>query len=294
LKTQVSKIISVFFYCNFFIAGCAASLVYSTSFLLRLSPIPHWFAALVFCSTLNIYSFHYYRKSLKTENDERLNWYRKYKYIIQALLLSGSIAVVILVINHWRILFSEKNLPWTLAIPLLSLAYSFPFLPGNKALRHIGWLKLPLLSIVWSFTAVWLPVFYSGNAFKTSQVLVVFFDWLFFIMALCMLFNVRDYKEDKKENIITPAVSLGPTFILKTGKWLICKLNLVMFIWLIFTFNFFNPIQILAVFLPVVFLFYLFESFRFDRSEMQFVFLHDGLMPIKALLLIFAALLNAQ
>ena len=109
-----------------------------------------------------------------------------------------------------------------------------------------------------------------------------------------MLFNVRDYAEDKQDKIITPAVALGPSVILNRGKWLICGLNVITVSLLIKTFHFFNLIQIAAVVLPVVFVFLLFQYFRFDRSEMQFVFLHDGLMPVKALLLIFAALLNAQ
>jgi len=290
----ISQSVRVFFYCNFFIAFGAASLVYSTVYVLQFSPIPHWFASLVFCCTMNIYTFHYYLKRLKEENDERLNWYRKYKYIIQLLLVAGFIAIVVLVIRHSPILFSKKNIVWTIAIPLLSLAYSFPFLPGNKALRHIGWLKLPVLSIVWSFCAVWLPVFYSGNSYKSSQVFVLFFDSLVFIMALCILFNVRDYAEDKQDNVITPAVALGPSVILNKGKWLVAGLNVLTAIFLIRAFHFSNPIQIAAVLLPVGLVFILFQYFRFDRSEMQFVFLHDGLMPIKALLLIFAALLNAH
>jgi hypothetical protein len=183
---------------------------------------------------------------------------------------------------------------WTMGVPLLSLAYSFPFLPGGKALRHIGWLKLPLLSLVWSFTVVWLPVFYSGNPFDRSQVMILFIDSLFFIMGLCMLFNVRDYEEDKLDKVITPAVALGPPVILGKGKWVIGGLNIITAMLMINVFHFSNPVQIAAVMLPVVFVFILFQTFRFDRSEMQFAFLHDGLMPVKALLLIFAALLNAQ
>jgi hypothetical protein len=288
-KKTFTQAVSIFFYYNFFIAFCAASLVYETVYLFQLTSKTHWFAWLVFFCTMNIYTFHYYLKSLKTEDDSRLNWYRKYKFIILLLLLTGCIAIGYLIITHFGILFSGRNIVWTLAIPLLSLAYSFPFLPGGKALRHFGWLKLPLLSFVWSFTTVLLPAFYAdGIHINSSQVWVLFFDRLIFIMALCMLFNVRDYEEDKVAGIITPVVALGPQAILSRGKWLMCLLNMITAILLVRQFHFHTPFQYAAVLLPVVLLYLLFHFFKPGRSEIQFVYLHDGLMPVKALLLIFA------
>lgn len=292
MKKPFTQAVSVFFYCNFFIALCAASLVYGTIYLLQPGVQAHWFAWLVFFCTMNIYSFHYYLKSLKPEEDNRLNWYRKYKFIILFLMLIGCIAIGYLIITHFEILFSGKNIAWTLAIPLLSLAYSFPFLPGGKALRHIGWLKLPLLSFVWSFTTVLLPAFYAeGIHTNSSQVWILFFDRLVFIMGLCMLFNVRDYEEDKAAGIVTPVVALGQQIILSKGKWLICLLNIATAILMIREFYFHSVLQYAAVLLPIVLLYLLFHFFRPGRSEMQFVYLHDGLMPVKALLLIFAAVL---
>ena len=292
MKKVFIQAISVFFYCNFFIALCATSLVYETIYLLHLGSQVHWFAWLVFFCTMNIYTFHYYLKSLKPEQDKRLNWYRKYKFVTWFLMLTGCVAIGYLIITHFEILFSSRNIAWTLAIPLLSLAYSFPFLPGGKALRHVGWLKLPLLGLVWSLTSVLLPAFYTEDIRTgSSQVWILFFDRLVFILALCMLFNVRDYEEDKAAGIITPVVALGPQVILTKGKWQICLLNVITAILLIQSFHFSSPIQYAAVLIPLILLYLLFQFFRSDRSEMQFVYLHDGLMPVKALLLIFAAVL---
>ena len=109
-----------------------------------------------------------------------------------------------------------------------------------------------------------------------------------------MLFNVRDYEEDKEAGIITPVVSFGPHAILTKGKWLICLLNVITAILLIRSFHFSLLIQYIAVLIPAILLYLLFQFFRPRRSEMQFVYLHDGLMPFKALLLIFATILNAQ
>ena len=292
-KTFFSQAVSVFFYCNFFIAACAAVLIYETSYLFHLLPVTQWFIWLAFFCTINVYTFHYYLKCFKPVDDDRINWYRNHRSLIGLLLFIGSCAIACLVITHYSVLFSRENLLWTLLIPLLSIAYSFPFLPGGKALRHYGWLKLPLLSFVWSFTTVSLPVLYSGNDhIDQTQVQVLFINRFLFVMALCVLFNLRDYEEDKADKVMTPAVLLGPAKILSAGKWVLSILNLIAGILLIRAFHFQSPLLYVAVIIPVVLLFLLFQFFSFTKTEMQFLFLNDGLMPVKALLLIFAATIS--
>ena len=282
------QVVSLIFYSNFFIAACAAILVYETGTIFKLSPDIDWFSLLVFLCTVNIYGLHYYLKSLKPGDDTRMLWCRKNSFLIKSILIVFTIAIAYLAYTHSQILFSSNNLLWSLLIPILSIAYSFPFLPGRRALRHIGWLKLPLLAFVWSFVTVGLPVLYAGKT-NLSQAWVLFANRYFFIMALAMLFNLRDYEEDKKENIFTPAVVMGPAKILSTGKWMICILNMITTLLLIRVFQFQWPVQIIALFIPVILLFLLFHYFRSDKNEIRFSLLHDGLMPVKALLLIFAA-----
>ncbi len=290
MKNFFLNAFSAFFYCNFFIAFCAASLVYETGILLHLFPGTHWYAVLVFWCTLNIYTFHYYIKSRKPYIDKRLQWYREHKTLILSLLFSGGFVITYLIISHFNILFSGRNIFWSFLIPVLSIAYSFPFLANGKALRHIGWLKLPLLSFVWSFTTVLLPVFFSETStINQSQIFVLFVNRFVFIMALAMLFNVRDYEEDKKDKVITPVVAYGQEKVLLYGKWLMTFINLITALLVCRYFNFHFTIQYVAVIIPVVLLFLLFHYFRFSRNEIEFSILHDGLMPVKALLLIFAA-----
>jgi 4-hydroxybenzoate polyprenyltransferase len=288
VKKIITEAVSVFFYCNFFIAACAASLVYETIHLLHSVSGNHWLPVLVFCCTVNIYTFHYYLKCNKPGDDKRLQWYRKYKPVVLALLVIGTLAIAYLIITHFNILFNKENISWSLLIPFLSIAYSFPFLPGGKALRHFGWLKLPLLSFVWSFTTVLLPVFFFIPGKIQPEVWILFANRFFFIMALAMLFNIRDYEEDKRDNVITPVVALGIKKILRYGKWLMIFLNLVTALLVCSYFNLHLAYQYFAVIVPVLLLFLLFHYFRFGRNEIQFLALHDGLMPVKALLLIFA------
>jgi hypothetical protein len=288
VKKIITGAVSVFFYCNIFIAACAASLVYETIHLLNYTPGNHWFPILVFCCTLNIYTFHYYLKSRKPDNDPRLQWYRKYKTAVLLLLVAVSSVIAYIIATYFNIIFSKENILWSLLIPFLSIAYSFPFLPGGKALRHFGWLKLPLLSFVWSFTTVLLPVFFFSDERIQPQIWVLFANRFFFIMTLCVLFNVRDYEEDKNDRVITPVVALGTKNILLYGKWLMVILNFITALLVCRYFNLDSGFQYFAVFTPVLLLFLLFHYFSFSRNEIEFLVLHDGLMPVKALLLIFA------
>ena len=288
MKKIITGAVSVFFYCNFFIAACAASLVYETIHLLHSVSGNHWFPILVFFCTLNIYTFHYYLKSLKPNDDPRLQWYRKYKTAVLLLLVAVSSIIAYLIVTHFNIIFNKENIVWSLLIPFLSIAYSFPFLSGGRSLRHFGWLKLPLLSFVWSFTTVLLPAFFFTAEKIQPQVWMLFANRFFFIMALCVLFNVRDYEEDKNDGVITPVVAFGTNNILVYGKWLIVVLNLITALLVCRYFNLDSGFQYFAVLAPVLLLFLLFHYFRFSRNEIEFLVLHDGLMPVKALLLIFA------
>jgi hypothetical protein len=288
-KNFFSQAVSVFFYCNFFIAACAAALLYETCYLLHLLPSMHWFILLSFFCTMNVYTFHYYLKCVTPVEDDRINWYRKHTSWIWLLLVIGACVIAWLLITHFTFLFSHKNFLWTLFIPILSIGYSFPFLPGRRALRHLGWLKLPLLSFVWSFTTVSLPVLYStANSVDRTQIQVLFINRFLFILALCVLFNLRDYEEDKADKVMTPAVLLGPGKVLSIGKWILSALNLIAGILLAWVFHFHSSVAYAAIILPIVLLFLLFQFFSFSKTEMQFLFLNDGLMPVKALLLIFA------
>lgn len=57
-----------------------------------------------------------------------------------------------------------------------------------------------------------------------NQVLFLFLYQFIFIMALCVLFNIKDYEEDKKDGVNTVAVMAGPQATLHTGKWVFAVL----------------------------------------------------------------------
>ena len=59
-------------------------------------------------------------------------------------------------------------------------------------------------------------------------------------------------------------------------------------------FGVYQPAFFAAVILPAILLFFAFHNFRFSTEEAPFVLRYDGLMIIKALLLIFAVAISSN
>jgi 4-hydroxybenzoate polyprenyltransferase len=246
-----------------------------------------------------VYCLHYLVKLRKNKSDDRLQWCRQNKkwlfwmIILSFVLISGSI------IYHYHSIFGPRghfnysNLTWFIVVPLLALGYSYPLIPWNKkSLRQIGWLKMALLSFTWSFTTVVLPVLMlpdKGDLYTRSFFVPVLFVHRFvFIAALSFLFNIRDLEEDSRDGIKTLAVMLGQTRSLSYGKWIMAFLNIVFTYLLLWCFELQEPAYYVAAFIPVFLLFFLYEKFTPTNNEAAFELHNDGLMLIKALLLIFA------
>jgi 4-hydroxybenzoate polyprenyltransferase len=153
------------------------------------------------------------------------------------------------------------------------------------------------LSFTWSFTTTVLPVWMLLSHQKThvshSALAVLFVHRFFFIAALCVLFNINDYEEDKADDVKTIAVLLGPARTLRSGKWLVLIVNTITAIWLTGYFHLYSIQGYVAVFIPVLLLFWSYHRFSSLTDEAIFVLRYDGLMIVKALLLIFALLTSS-
>ena len=295
------KLLHFIVYSNLFIATCALTLTIETFYLLHLSSSLNWYLFLIFLCTVFVYSLHYFVKSNKNKTGSRLEWCRKNPQILPIIIAVSFLLIVGTVIYHYPSIFKKNgqfnyhNLAWFIIIPLLTLGYSYPLNPWNKkSLRQIGWLKMASLSFIWSFTTVVLPVLMFPSAEYTSagniHVILLFIHRFLFIAALSLLFNINDYEEDKKDDIKTIAVLIGPVKSLRYGKWLMIILNILSALLLLYYFELLNPVYIAALLLPVLLLFLLFHRFSALKDEAIFVIRYDGLMIVKALLLIFAVL----
>jgi hypothetical protein len=286
-------------YSNVFIAACATAITAETFVLLHLPATLNWYLLFVFLSTLFIYSLHYYSKLNTGKTDSRLEWCRQHKRLLLAITITSLLLIAGGVWFHYQSIFLRsdgsfnlRNLIWFFAVPIVALAYSHPIFPGiNKTLRQVGWLKMASLSFIWSFTTVILPLLMLPESLPGStytKITVLFFQRFIFIATLCLLFNIEDYIEDKADNIKTLAVVAGPAKSLLYGKWFSLLLNTIMAFCLAAAFSYTNGFIYPALLLPIAILHFQFHYFKPGRNKASFVVLHDGLMILKALLLIFA------
>ena len=301
----VQQFLAFLVYSNLFIATCAFALTCETFYLLRLPASINWYLLLMFLCTVFVYSLHYFVKRKKEITDSRLKWCRKNMSLLVAIIALSFILITGGVIWHFQSIFIKaghfnySNLAWFIIIPLLAFGYSYPLNPWNKkSLRQVGWLKMASLSFIWSFTTTALPVLMlPENLYShpdNKQVAILFFHRFFFIAALSFLFNINDYEEDKKDGIKTFAVLLGPKKSLTYGKWIMPVANAATAFLLMYYLHLFHPAYYAALLIPVILIFLLYQRFSGRKDEAAFVIRNDGLMIVKALLLIFAVLTTSK
>jgi len=205
--------ISPFVYSNVFVAFCTTAYTAKTSLLLFGSNGNMHVNSIVFCVTLFFYCFHRMNKGRAFTSDEsqeaRNNWMDTHKRTYYILIL---LSVVIVSIQ----LCYMPIRTWLVFIPVAILAagYTFSIIPtpsGMKRLRDIYWLKTFWIAFVFSSLTTFLPVIFSEPpaAIFQPEVLFVFVRGFLFLFAICIPFDIRDMRFDKKKGVITLPVRFG-------------------------------------------------------------------------------------
>jgi 4-hydroxybenzoate polyprenyltransferase len=83
-------------------------------------------------------------------------------------------------------------------------------------LRSIPVLKVFLIAYVWSSISSFLPAIVGNEQVFTSKNILVFIAHLMFIMSITLPFDIRDFENDTKENLITfpQVIGIWPTKLL--------------------------------------------------------------------------------
>lgn len=138
---------------------------------------------------------------------------------ITRLYATGAVALLGLLIA----VFMHPSIVWLLVekgfvIALISVLYMLPVIPwkGKRyALREMGDLKPVILTLVWWYMGAYIVAKESPHVmscFKTHLSLTGSFLLALqfvFMLILCVMFDIRDYDNDKQNNIRTWPVALG-------------------------------------------------------------------------------------
>jgi 4-hydroxybenzoate polyprenyltransferase len=191
-----------------FIALIAVAYSVETELLLNQKPEVHPYLFLVFLSTFLIYNIsRYAAKPMK----------RSITRFMVALLAATSILIAVAFWARWQVI--------VMLIPLaiLSLLYTFPIVPFNNqlvTLRTIPYVKIFLITLVWSLVTVLLPVVRMQHVMDV-HVWLIFIERMIFVFVLALMFDIRDMEQDQRSGLKTIPLLIGKKQSQQLCRWLL-------------------------------------------------------------------------
>lgn len=266
-----------FIYGAIFISLCTVGLCMETSLLLDVPFNSFYFYLLVFSATLGQYNIHYYIKRDANPDSDRFFWsiqHRKTHLILNILGAAG----VLTGLFHLK----PKNFMVLAIVALITILYSFPFLPfkKKKRLKDFGLLKILTLSYVWTLITVWFPAVTLTRITPDFQ--IVFIQRFIFMFVLCLAFDIRDVASDGRDGIRTLPVSLGIR-----RSYLIIYGGLVLFV-IISILQFSQSRQFMqfnGMLTSAVATYFIIEYAKDRNSDMLYLACVDGMMLLQAVLI---------
>jgi len=183
---------------NFFIAVCAASATAFSQalFLQKISLVNVW---IIFGTTFVLYNVQQLYLGYITLKSiaEKKKWAEKNKVILQLTFL-------MFVSEIYPVYKSSPQFLFTYVVAgIISLLYFLPY----SNLRSVPFLKSFIVGLVWTLICVVAPL---EPSLISRELLAFSLAQLFFITALCILFNIRDTEEDRAAGTFTIPVLYGP------------------------------------------------------------------------------------
>lgn len=209
IPVLIRRLVEALLYSSVFISGCAFFLTIET-YLLTGIAVSMPIAIFVFLATLFIYNTSSIQRTWRgwiAIGSERA-WgirYQKQLAAVAMLSLVGAITIYFvygLRINFWLVLL----------LALISIGYTVPLLFRRvKPLRSVPLLKVFLIALVWSAVTVMFPLVDAGVEIEAGALLLWARRFLF-ILALALLFDIRDYTYDRNTRTLTFPGLIGENY----------------------------------------------------------------------------------
>jgi hypothetical protein len=174
-----------------------------------LTPASQRLVLLVFAATLLVYNLDAalpFKHQQPAGASARKAWQQRHRRLL-AVLAAGAAAVgglLFLADAWWRFI------PQLSPLALLALLYSWPVLPGTGrryALREVPLLKVFLIAGVWTLVTAGLPALALARPVATVAGLLG--QRFCFVLALAIVFDIRDYTRDRRAGTRTFPGVLG-------------------------------------------------------------------------------------
>lgn len=195
---------------NIYISLAAVFLTIETQIQLGMKPQAHPYLFIIFFATLFEYNLHRLVTILikpDALNDEKHSWVIKYRVPFYFLVAASLIGFLI------SILLAKRVVLMILApIAIITIFYSLPFFKRSIylfRLRDIPFLKIFLISIVWSSATILLPILQSSQVFDKTHVALMLIERFIFVFAITIPFDIRDLYIDSQSGLKTIPILVG-------------------------------------------------------------------------------------
>ncbi|MEP7318121.1 MAG: hypothetical protein ABI921_05260 [Panacibacter sp.] len=300
------KLAQAIFYGNYFYGCCTVALAVEASMQQNLPLNSIYFYILLYCGTVIFYTYAYIQENTGPYINNRNQWYSTNKKIIRqsvTLLLLTCVATGAYVLIHYYKLL--RNITLVQLLPLVATGiiamayYGISF--GEKlqiSTRRTGWFKPFAIGLVWASVVTYMPVLWHQVERNEHYAFSPINLWLFiknfmYISVLAILFDIKDYAADHNRKLKTFVVRVG---LRKTIFVIIIPLTILGFLSLIAyaTFQDFPVTRIIINSIPFLLLIIVAWSMQRRKPIIYYLAVIDGLMLVKAICGITAALILKQ
>jgi hypothetical protein len=269
----------LFIYTSLFIA-CGAVLMAWQSFELFNIHINLALLGFIFSGTICSYNFHWYLAPPQNEIlPGKKGWNQMNRKLHLVLSVSGLAAAIYFAFelrSHALFLFITA---------IFTFLYSAPKIPlkSFRFCKQLMFGKTFYLALAWTHVTVILPLVTANNTFDWGS-------WLFilnrftFIYIICLLFDYRDRREDREQNIrslVTLLPEKNLTFVFYSCIFIFFTSLLLLAPYLEFP-------AVLALGLPGLIISLLYSYFKTHTSDFLYYFILDGIMILSAPLVVLA------
>jgi hypothetical protein len=281
------------FYGNFFYGICAISQAIESS-LQQGFPLNNvFYYVITFIATVFYYNYPYSKKSNLLANDPRSQWYKSNKNLVHwtqrafGTVIVGS--MLCFVYLYFDCLTAMSPLQWTftLLFPAVSiLYYGINVFTIRYNLRKTGWLKPFIIGFTWSGMVSIYPILFYTIIHKqdyefTSIGCLLFMKNTMFISILAIMFDIKDYADDRLNNLNTIVVKMG---IRKTIFNIVIPLPILGLLTFLSyaALHHYHFIKMVFIMVPFFLLILAGLSLRKRRNLLYYLIVIDGLMVVKA------------
>lgn len=203
--TLLERVAEGLLYSSVFISFCAYSLTIETYLLARI-PVSVPVATFVFLACLFTYNLSSVQSILRhpkqTSYRNSRVWSQRHKKLLAGTGIASIVAAAVIYFS-FRL---KLNLWFLLHLALISIGYTIPIIYKAKVvkpLRSVPLLKVFLIAYVWAAVTVLFPLMDAGMQVWERETLLLFLRRFLFILALALLFDIRDYTYDRTTNTLT-------------------------------------------------------------------------------------------